>query len=508
MSEEIHRLLNQLLSDELSETEFERLEQLMNASEEARRLYFRYVDLDAEMRKTHAGQSVHEPVAELRRALDQSAPARARRDRRWPAPILLAAACLAGLVVVAKLLIPQPAVPIVNAEPAAELVGSVLRASEHAEPKPGDRIATGVIQFDAGRLLIRLDNGALLNIEGPAKLDLVSQSRAILHDGKVTVRCPASAIGFVLEGPGLSAVDLGTEFGMSAAGGNAELHVFDGEVQWQSANRKSGLLEAGAGLVSVKGAESVTEIPARDNEFDRDFSGPAPVRRTGRLLAYEGFDYDTVRLRRGNGGLGWGDTWLRGGTTKGIGFSLRGERSLDGPPPLQSTGGLLELLGFKSAWRRLADPLDLSGDERRYLSFLLRKARLDQEGDPSYVVCGLTNSSNLQVIAGAGINEDDWLFTLHAGDNNLSQTRMPLGETRLVVVRIDAHSRFPDEVSATLINPASGAVGPEPIRWLGNRQPRIGDELLDHIIIRNCRGAVYEIDEIRVGETWESVTGN
>ena len=503
--EEIHRLLIRFLDRDLSDDEFRRLEEILSESEEARKLYFRYVDLDAELRKSLPAESLREPVAELRRALDESLPAPS--TRRWSGPlVLMAAACAAGLVLMGSLFFhsisPAPT------KLSQELVGSVMRAPQAAPFQSGERIATGSLNFAEGRHLIRLDNGALLNIRGPAKVELVSQSRAILHQGKVTVRCPASAIGFVLEGPGLSVVDLGTEFGMSASGDNAELHVFDGEVQWQSANRKSGLLEAGAGLVSVKEAESVTEIPASDNEFDRDFSGPEPVRRSGRLLAYEGFDYDTLRLRRGNGGHGWADTWLRGGTTKGIGFSLRGERSLDGPPPLQSTGGLLELLGFKSAWRKLAEPLDLSGDERRYLSFLLRKARLDWEGDPSYVVCGLTSSSNLRVIAGAGINEDDWLFTMHAGDNNLSQTRMPLGETRLVVVRIDAHSRFPDEVSATMIDPASGAVGPEPIHWLGNRQPRGGDELLDYIIIRNCRGAVYEIDEIRVGETWESVTGN
>ena len=35
MNEETHRLLNQLLSGELSEAEFERLEQLMNESCEA-----------------------------------------------------------------------------------------------------------------------------------------------------------------------------------------------------------------------------------------------------------------------------------------------------------------------------------------------------------------------------------------------------------------------------------------------------------------------------------------
>ena len=222
MTEEVHRLLNRLLSGELSEAEFERLEQLMNESQEARQLYFRYVDLDAELHKTHAGQQAGEPVAELRRALDQSAPAGPRRDKRWLAPILLAAACLAGLAVIAKFFDPQPGPPTSNTGPATELVGSVLHAPERAERKAGDRIAAGLIEIGAGRLLLRLDNGALLNVEGPAKLNLVSQSRAILHHGKVTVRCPASAIGFVLEGPGLSAVDLGTEFGMSAMNGDAE----------------------------------------------------------------------------------------------------------------------------------------------------------------------------------------------------------------------------------------------------------------------------------------------
>ena len=505
--EEIHRLLNRFLHGDLSEDDFCRLEKFLIESEEARQLYFRYVDLDAELRKSQSVESVREPVAELRRALDDTF-SEPRSPRHWStaAVMLAAAACISGLLAVGSFFF-QRMSSSAPAHVSQELVGSVLRAPEAGVFQSGERIATGLLDFPNGRHLIRLNNGALLNIEGPAKIELVSQSRAILREGRVTVRCPASAIGFVLEGPGLSAVDLGTEFGMSATGGNAELHVFEGEVQWRSADRKSGLLEEGAALVSIQRAESVTEIPASDREFDRNFSKPDPVHQSGRLLAYEGFDYDTERLQRGNGGRGWADTWLRGGTDRPIGLRLRKERSLGGSPSsLPSTGGLLELQGFKGAWRKLAEPLDLSVDGRRYLSFLLRKARLDREGDPSYMICALSSSSDLRVIAGAGFNEDDHLFTLHAGDNDLSQTKIPLGDTRLVVVRIDAHARFPDEVRVTLLDPASEGAGQEPVNWLAVGHPRSGDEVLDHIVIRNGRGAIYEIDEIRIGETWTSVT--
>ena len=197
---------------------------------------------------------------------------------------------------------------------------------------------------------------------------------------------------------------------------------------------------------------------------------------------------------------------MRAGTDKPIGLRVRGERSLTGPAPLESVGGLLELQGFKGAWRRLAEPLDLSRDGRRYLSFLLRKVRLDREDDPSYVLCAFTSGNQLRAIIGAGVNEDDRLFTLHAGENRVSQTRLPLGETRLVVVRLDSHARFPDELRVALIDPATGPVGPEPMTWLAYGRSREGDEVLDHLTIRNRRGAIYEIDEIRIGETWASVT--
>ena len=284
------------------------------------------------------------------------------------------------------------------------------------------------------------------------------------------------------------------------------LHVFEGEVQWQTANRDSGLLEAGAGLTKGRKAKDVTEIAARETAFDRDFSSPVAAGRSGQLLTYEGFDYDTERLQRGNGGRGWDGTWMRAGTDKAIGLRVLAERSLSGPAPLESVGGLLELQGFKGAWRRLAEPLDLSRDGRRYLSFLLRKVRIDREEDPSYVVCAFTSGSQLRAIVGAGVNENDRLFTLHAGENSVSQTTFPLDETRLVVVRLDSHARFPDELRVALIDPANGPAGPEPMMWLAYGRSREGDEVLDHLTIRNGRGAIYEIDEIRVGETWSSVT--
>jgi hypothetical protein len=53
----------------------------------------------------------------------------------------------------------------------------------------------------------------------------------LLRRGRLTAKAPAAAIGFRIDTPALTVVDLGTAFGVAAdASGSAEVQVFDGEV--------------------------------------------------------------------------------------------------------------------------------------------------------------------------------------------------------------------------------------------------------------------------------------
>ena len=96
--------------------------------------------------------------------------------------------------------------------------------------KVGDTLPPGMLVLKQGLLQLEFYSGALLVLEGPAKLDLISADEVICHKGKVRAHVPPPAHGFTVLSPQFELVDLGTEFGVEVgANGATEVHVFDGK---------------------------------------------------------------------------------------------------------------------------------------------------------------------------------------------------------------------------------------------------------------------------------------
>ena len=96
----------------------------------------------------------------------------------------------------------------------------------------GRSLPTGSFSIASGNVGLSFAGGALLRVEGPAELMLLSPARARLIRGKASAHVPDGAQGFTIETPGVELVDLGTEFGVSVdSSGISDVHVFDGEVE-------------------------------------------------------------------------------------------------------------------------------------------------------------------------------------------------------------------------------------------------------------------------------------
>ncbi|MCC9641755.1 LamG domain-containing protein [Rhodopirellula sp. JC740] len=107
-------------------------------------------------------------------------------------------------------------------------------------PRIGDELASQTLELDAGIVHLAFFNGATAILEGPARLDLISNQRGVLHFGKIHCFVPDSAQGFTIETATNRFVDLGTEFGLDVGrDGLQELHVFNGEVELQSLEETS-----------------------------------------------------------------------------------------------------------------------------------------------------------------------------------------------------------------------------------------------------------------------------
>ncbi len=221
------RLIDDFLSAEISTVEFPRLQSLLRESAEARATLRSLATVETKLQELAA--SNRETVAVFappRRVWKNATP------RRWLVGLGLAAV-LAILAVRAWHLFYQPmqkpmggVVATLSQSSGATLVaGGVEFGAEN-----GAELRAGAYELRAGFLEITYATGVVVLVESPARFELRGTTVVALREGSLSARVPGPGIGFTVETPAASVVDLGTEFGVSANATASEVHVFVGEV--------------------------------------------------------------------------------------------------------------------------------------------------------------------------------------------------------------------------------------------------------------------------------------
>lgn len=132
----------------------------------------------------------------------------------------------------------------------------------------GARLRGESYEINAGSIELITKRGARVVIEAPAAFRFESAQRLHLRYGRVAADVPPSAIGFTVITPMGEAVDLGTKFGVDAPKqGEAEIHVFEGEVIAQSTGGKKQSLRDGEAFSLQSGAGAAREL--RSSAFIR-----------------------------------------------------------------------------------------------------------------------------------------------------------------------------------------------------------------------------------------------
>ena len=136
----------------------------------------------------------------------------------------------------------------------------------------GEPIENGHLRLESGIAEIRFSSGAIVTVEGPAKLRLDNPMKCFSHYGKLAAFCPESAHGFMIRFNGGKVTDLGTEFALnSEEGGRTDVHVLDGEVIVARTDGEDRVVREqnlkGNSAVSV--GEGIEEIAYDDESFTR-----------------------------------------------------------------------------------------------------------------------------------------------------------------------------------------------------------------------------------------------
>lgn len=168
----------------------------------------------------------------------------------------------------------------------------VMETGEHLKPS--------TMELISGRIELRFMEGAAVVIQGPAKLELLSERRMRLLRGRISADVPARAIGFTVETPLSEVRDLGTRFGVSVGNSGAmETHVFEGEVDVIPKGAASGIsgvrrLLAPGALTFSPGGQTPVSIPANLAAF------PLPERVMNVPVPCAGFELDAPGWKAGD----------------------------------------------------------------------------------------------------------------------------------------------------------------------------------------------------------------
>ena len=140
----------------------------------------------------------------------------------WRWATALAAAAV--VVLAALLVFRQP-----TAADRGETLAVLVPASSHEASRP---IGAERLQLADGKARLLFINGVILDVEGPADLQVRSVSHVFCSEGRLRTQVPPGAEGFCVETPRGDVTDLGTVLGISVAKtGKTDVNVFEGQAE-------------------------------------------------------------------------------------------------------------------------------------------------------------------------------------------------------------------------------------------------------------------------------------
>ena len=248
--DELEALIHRYLDGTINAEEMTRLNGRLRADAEARSEFAELVNLDSAIAAVAAGW-----VPEN---------AEPRRTRLPPRKLIAFPAAARWLATAACLVLAAfGAWSLVTRQPYATVASGVESLAK------GATLRSGVQELKAGTVEFITARGVRVVIEAPAAFQFESAQRLRLLRGRVAADVPPAAKGFTVITPTGKAVDLGTKFGVDVPPyGEAEIHVFQGEVIAQSTGggrRQS--LRGGEAFALQSGAGTTREL--RSSAFIR-----------------------------------------------------------------------------------------------------------------------------------------------------------------------------------------------------------------------------------------------
>ena len=249
-------LIQRYVEGVLSASEAEELHALLSARPELGTQLLRHLEMDAMLRASQdlATNSLRPPLLLPR--------------RRFTVTALAGVAAVAACVTLTISWVGSMILKGANEDQeettasVAVLTRGVNLVWESVVITPGTPLSPGWLKLKSGIAQIEFYQGARVMLEGPAEFELVSSGEANCTRGKLSAQVPPQAVGFRINTPKGTIVDLGTEFGLDVNAGSAEVHVFKGEVEVHSPATAMQELKEGQALSFADASTPMAADPA------------------------------------------------------------------------------------------------------------------------------------------------------------------------------------------------------------------------------------------------------
>jgi hypothetical protein len=228
------------------------------------------------------------------------------------------------------------------------------------------------------------------------------------------------------------------------------------------------------------------------------------------LLAYDGFENLAGRIRRGRSGFGWTGGWKSGFRGRGSIGSI-----VDAPDDTvlgvsRANRRLLQLQRGEAIQRDLEQVLPLAPGEAYYLSFLVQ--RHPGESEPGRLLqVSLSGGDDhprrrSRSELAFGITSGGFPFIKTGGKIIQSAPSIEDATVYLFVGKIVVSSESSTETYLRVYRVGEPIDGHEPTAWTTRGQPSLSESSLSRIRIAVGADALFDIDELKIGQSWRAVT--
>jgi len=245
---ELHDLFDGLVENNLSIKQRDRLQALLQDSEEARHFYIRFIDMSASL-KYYADEFLGDE-----NDIQSVKPTMGEKIIQFASPLLaIAAIFTVGLYLFHSF---DTATSTDSVTPSSEneiviefdkvittddtvavltkSVGVQWSKQTGFRPELGSTLEPSRLQIQKGLVQIEFLQGSTVILEGPVDFKILNSNEGVLSEGKLRATVPQVARGFTVNLPKGRLIDLGTEFGLNVhPGGSTEIFVFKGNVLYR-----------------------------------------------------------------------------------------------------------------------------------------------------------------------------------------------------------------------------------------------------------------------------------